>query len=59
MLKFCERPTAVVRFRFDDGEWKQTSGPEFLKRLKANASGHVSVDSVIDTAPASNGHAEG
>jgi hypothetical protein len=43
LLKFSERPSSRVRFRFGDGEWEETPGPEFLRKFRANTSGRCQV----------------
>ena len=55
MLKFCERPSSRIRFRFDDGEWEESTGPEFLPRFRTNKSGHVSIDWVGEAVKGENG----
>jgi hypothetical protein len=55
MLKFCERPTSRVRFRFGVGDWEEAAGPEFLKRFKVNRSGRLSIDWVAETVKGEDG----
>jgi hypothetical protein len=58
ILKFCERSTAEVRCAFGDGDWETMSGPEFLRRFKAETSGRLRIDWVADKAQGADGHSQ-
>ena len=49
MIKMCEKPNTVIRFRFgDEGDYEQTSGPEFLEKRRAAGQVSPATDWVVE-----------
>ena len=48
MFKVCEKPNTEVRFRIGDGDYEQTSGPEFLAKLRASDTKSLAIDWVTE-----------